>query len=261
MLLCLGMKKICTACKIEKLASEFSVRVLSSGNKGLRNKCKKCACEYAKAHPKKPQTKEQRAAHYIANREKILSGQRAKWDLDGETMKQRRRANFLARLLKSKGQAAVDRVLELRGMNKEQRKQRAKIKRAFQVKERNKRKRATDIVFMTRCRIRNRIRMAFKQRCFKKALRTCELLGCTVKEAMQFIEKQFKPGMTWENHGAFWHLDHKTPVRAFDISTAEGQKKCFHYTNLQPLSKTENFAKSDKMPDGTKARNLDVLIG
>ena len=254
------MKKICTACKIEKLASEFSARILSSGNKGLRNKCKKCACEYAKAHPKKPRTKEWRAAHYIANREKILSAQKAKWALDGETMKQRRRANFLARLLKTKGQAAVDRVLELRGMDKDQRKQRAKIKRAFQTNERNKRKRSEDIVFLTRCRIRTRICMAFKQRCFKKALRTCELLGCTVKEAMQFIEKQFKPGMTWENHGAFWQLDHKTPVRAFDISTVEGQKKCFHYTNLQPLSKTENLAKSDKMPDGTKARNLDVLM-
>jgi hypothetical protein len=32
----------------------------------------------------------------------------------------------------------------------------------------------------------------------KKTKRTMKLVGCTVEQLKQYIEKQFKPGMSWE---------------------------------------------------------------
>jgi len=66
------------------------------------------------------------------------------------------------------------------------------------------------------------------------------LLGCSLKTLKQHLENQFKPGMTWENHGK-WHIDHIRPCASFDLSKPEEQKKCFHYTNLRPLWAEENL--------------------
>ena len=41
--------------------------------------------------------------------------------------------------------------------------------------------------------------------------------------------------MTWENYGKYWHIDHIVPCYYFDLLKEEEQKRCFHYTNLQPL--------------------------
>jgi hypothetical protein len=64
----------------------------------------------------------------------------------------------------------------------------------------------------------------------------------------QYIETLFKPGMTWGNHGNFgWHLDHIIPCSSFDLTDVEQQKKCFHYTNLQPLWAKDNIKKGSKL--------------
>jgi hypothetical protein len=53
--------------------------------------------------------------------------------------------------------------------------------------------------------------------------------------------------MTWENHGRYgWHIDHIRPCASFDLADPEQQRKCFHYTNLQPLWASENMRKGDK---------------
>ena len=90
--------------------------------------------------------------------------------------------------------------------------------------------------------------MAIKQQSSNKAYSTIELLGCTVKECREYLEKQFKEGMTWENHSKNgWHIDHILPCASFDLNDPEQQKKCFHYTNLQPLWAEENRLKRDKI--------------
>ena len=39
-----------------------------------------------------------------------------------------------------------------------------------------------------------------------------ELVGCDLQTLKEYIEKQFKEGMTWENHGFYgWHIDHIIP--------------------------------------------------
>lgn len=71
-----------------------------------------------------------------------------------------------------------------------------------------------------------------------KSARTMKLIGCTVLELKFYIEKQFLPGMSWNNWGygdTKWNLHHIKFCCTFDLSDPEQQKLCFHYTNLIPI--------------------------
>lgn len=69
------------------------------------------------------------------------------------------------------------------------------------------------------------------------------LMGCSILELKVHLEGKFDVGMTWDNYGAYWHIDHIKPCAAFDLSKDIDQMECFHYTNLQPLEKTKNLKK------------------
>ena len=71
---------------------------------------------------------------------------------------------------------------------------------------------------------------------------TMNLVGCNTIKLREYIEAKFTEGMTWENHGA-WHIDHIMPCCSFDLTTEEEQRKCFHYSNLQPLWAEDNLKK------------------
>jgi hypothetical protein len=74
------------------------------------------------------------------------------------------------------------------------------------------------------------------------------LLGADIATVRKHLESLFMPGMTWENHGLVgWQIDHKLPCDSFDLTKSEEQKKCFNYTNLQPLWYDENIRKSTKI--------------
>lgn len=92
---------------------------------------------------------------------------------------------------------------------------------------------------------RQRIRNGLKGICKSKA--SMELLGCDFEFLKDYLESKFLPGMTWENYGLYgWHIDHITPVASFDLLDPEQQKKCFHYSNLQPLWAKDNLVKGSK---------------
>ena len=102
----------------------------------------------------------------------------------------------------------------------------------------------TDINFKIRLYLRNRIRKVIKK--INKSKSIIQLLGCSVEFLRNYLEQQFKPGMSWSNYGK-WHIDHKILCASFDLSKPEEQRKCFHYKNLQPLWASENLSKSDKI--------------
>lgn len=70
-------------------------------------------------------------------------------------------------------------------------------------------------------------------------------LGCSIDAARAHIEKQFKPGMGWWNHGA-WHIDHVRPLKSFDLMDPEQAAMASRWDNLQPLWAKENLEKSAK---------------
>lgn len=76
-----------------------------------------------------------------------------------------------------------------------------------------------------------------------------DLLGCDLESFLSHLESQFKDGISWDNYGE-WHIDHIKPCAKFDLFDIEEQKKCFHYSNLQPLWASDNCKKHDKYIEG-----------
>ena len=108
-----------------------------------------------------------------------------------------------------------------------------------------KNKRITDpnakLLFYTRSRMYKVLKG------LEKSAPTLKLLDVpNIEFLWQHLIKQFQPGMTKENYG-LWHLDHIIPCSSFDFSDLEQQKKCFHYTNLQPLWASDNLSKGSKI--------------
>ncbi|MCX6894769.1 MAG: hypothetical protein NTZ16_04565 [Verrucomicrobia bacterium] len=82
-------------------------------------------------------------------------------------------------------------------------------------------------------RLRSRINRVLKGKL--KSAPTLVLLGCSLEQFKSHLESRFTRGMSWRNYGSGWHLDHKEPCSSFDLSNPEEQRRCFHYSNLQPL--------------------------
>jgi len=115
-----------------------------------------------------------------------------------------------------------------------------KKRRAEQKRERTK----IDINFKLSGNLRSRVNQALNGN--TKSKQTLELLGCSVEFLKNHLEAQFKEGMNWNNYTYYgWHVDHIIPCVKFDLSNPEEQKKCFHYSNLQPLWREENQIKND----------------
>jgi hypothetical protein len=94
--------------------------------------------------------------------------------------------------------------------------------------------------------LRRRVRLAIKNG--YKNTTTLKLLGVpNVEFLWKHLESTFKPGMTKENHGKVWHMDHILPCVSFNLNDPNEQKKCFHYTNLQALFVHENLSKGSKI--------------
>ena len=96
--------------------------------------------------------------------------------------------------------------------------------------------------------LRSRLRCALKNKKTLKTSSAIELVGCSLSELKKHLEKQFKEGMSWGNHSLYgWHIDHIKPVSSFNLIDIDEQKKCFHYTNLQPLWAEDNLSKGSKI--------------
>lgn len=78
-----------------------------------------------------------------------------------------------------------------------------------------------------------------------KSARTLVLTGCSVAALREYLTSRFVPGMTWDNYGSAWEIDHIKPCAKFDFKDPEQQKACFHWSNLQPLFSLDNRRKGD----------------
>ncbi len=82
---------------------------------------------------------------------------------------------------------------------------------------------------------------------------TFKILGYTLDDLKAHLEKQFSPGMTWENYGkGGWHIDHKIPKSAFNYTSIEhiDFQRCWALSNLQPMWEPDNVKKGSKCPFG-----------
>ena len=104
----------------------------------------------------------------------------------------------------------------------------------------------TDIQFKLADRFRKRFKKVMKGK--SKSEKTLSYLGCSPEKFKEHMESQFTEGMNWNNHGyRGWHIDHIIPCSSFDLTKEEDIRKCFHYTNMQPLWGTQNMKKGSKI--------------
>ena len=203
--------KICHRCKQTKSISEFCKS--KTRKDGRQKVCKICEKQYR-----------QKNAEHITKR-----------------LKQYYQKN-IERLLKQKKQyyqKNADKRLEY---NKQYYKKNAK-KLCDQNTQYQRARLKSDALYKFKHRVRCLLNGSFKRngtKNYKKQSKTETLLGCTIPEFRDHLEKQFQPGMSFENHGE-WHIDHRIPL-ASAKSQSEIEKLC-HYTNLQPLWAKDNLSK------------------
>jgi len=117
-----------------------------------------------------------------------------------------------------------------------------------------------DPVYKVSILLRNRLSKILKRENIYKNNTTVKLLGCSFKEFKQYIESKFMLGMTWNNLGEIWELDHIIPISKFNLLVEENQLICFNYKNLQPLFKTTEIAESFGYTDQIGNRNKSNKI-
>jgi hypothetical protein len=110
-------------------------------------------------------------------------------------------------------------------------------------KETRKRHRLNNVYYRYSNHLRRRLNRFVKHRDFSAS----SLVGCSNDEFKMHLEKQFLPGMTWDNYGVNgWHIDHIIPLSSARHDVERLKELC-HYTNLQPLWAEDNRRKSNKL--------------
>tara|TARA_B110000046_G_C12965468_1_gene386479 strand:+ start:695 stop:1264 length:570 start_codon:yes stop_codon:yes gene_type:complete len=84
----------------------------------------------------------------------------------------------------------------------------------------------------TRIRVHNALKYGFKKG------KTLDMLGCSIKEYLIYLEERFDLNMNWDNYGTYWEIDHIYPL---------SKGGSFHFTNTQPMEVIENRKKSNKI--------------
>jgi hypothetical protein len=252
------LTKVCTKCKQEKSVSEFYKHKL--GGIGLSPRCKSCLHEYNKEYYKQmtdtPNRKEIGSnltkVCFTCKVEKPINefhrslGSR----LDGlcsyckSCVKEKQKKDYpkyKERIRKNQNEYRLSNPEKFKEIRRKWHKKH-KQQTQYQRKQRMK----TDIGYKLRCNLRSRFKSVIKRN--HKTTSCITLLGCSIEHFKYHIESLFQEGMTWENHKSDgWHIDHIIPCSSFDLTDIEQQKKCFHYTNLQPLWWYDNLAKGAKL--------------
>lgn len=212
--------KTCTKCGVPKEKTEFYV---CSGK--LRSRCKLCEIEIStewaikNAGRVRDLARERQRKNPEPNRRRCLEYRQA--NLENVRATDRKRGPAKSRTPKAKAARSLRRKIRY----------------------------ATDLGYRSGTMLRARLSKATSAQGVHKISTTMSLLGCPPIWLEIYLASLFKPGMTWENQGSVWHIDHIKPCAKFDLSCPEEQQKCFHWTNLQPLFAQENFKKSDATPE------------
>lgn len=225
--------KICSRCKKEKSLSEFYNNKKSKDGKGCW--CIKCDKENSRQNKKQKAAKDRE--RYLRNQDRYKENSR-EWRLKNPHYG-------------TKYQQANPEKTKKKHKTFAERHPRANAEKTKKWKEKHptyeKDRYHSDPSFRFLCILRRRHANVLKG--VSKSASTIEMLGCSLEEALCFLESQFPVDSGWSFEGPgrkLWHIDHKRPLISFDLTDHEQQKIAFHFTNLQPLSVKDNLNKGAK---------------
>lgn len=210
--------KTCTKCGETKDLSEYYPQ--KTGRFGVTSRCKPCCSALA-------------AEYYEDNKDAVLE-RNSRWL---EENKDKHRAIMGSWYKKNKARARANN-------------QRWKDENPERVKELSReagRRRSKDKRYRFDCAVKTGVRRGLLKGS-KFGRRTFDLLGYTADDLRAHLERQFSPGMTWENHGE-WHIDHIIPLSAHNYETPDDLdfKRAWALENLQPLWAFDNMSKKDRL--------------
>jgi hypothetical protein len=125
-----------------------------------------------------------------------------------------------------------------------QEKVRASVRKSIQ------KRKLIDPGFKVQCNLRHRLKEIMGKVKKGGTHHTNNLTGCSTRQLAKHLESQFRRGMTWENYGTKWHVDHILPCASFDHTDPRQVAQCWHWTNLRPLDAKQNMAKGATITDG-----------
>jgi len=256
--------KNCTKCGEWKPLSAYSKA--SNQGSGFRPRCKACSSADQKAYfaanpgraaeirarrkERAPLAGAASTAKYRAsNADRVREDQRAYREKNREAMRARDRARYAANREREIAADAAYRLANADKLKKQRAARRAaNLEQARAVgRETSRLRRATP-----RGKLENSIRVGFWRGLTKgsKAGRsTFELLGYTLEDLMSHLEQRFEVGMTWDNYGQAWHVDHVIPLAVHNYETPYDIDfhRAWALSNLQPLWGAENKSKGAKI--------------
>jgi len=205
-------RKICERCH-----RSLRVRAFCKNRKksdGLNSWCRFCSSEYKRLY-------------YQGNKTRILRKMKAEYRNNPEPIKAR-----VLRYRQSHKAECVKRAVNYRRSHLSQVNARLRVWR---------RKRMRNIQFRLERNLRSRLNGVLRGSI--KTGSAVRDLGCSILSLKSWLEHKFTSGMSWDNYGAVWQIDHVVPLSAFDLCDRSQLLKACHFTNLQPLSVADNVRK------------------
>lgn len=226
------MEKTCTKCYELKSVSFFYPQ--KTGKFGFTSACKKCYLIHQKTYNDtiKSKRKEYSKGYYINNKENINSRNKKYY------LNNKEKAYEYAKKYRAEN---AERTASVKRVYYDRNKKRIR----YVANTHEKYRLANDPIFRLRKYFRNRVSSIFKEVGIKKRASSAKILGVSYETAKKHLERQFKKGMSWDNHGE-WHIDHIIPLSS--ARTEEDLITLCHYSNLQPLWAKENLQKRNQIP-------------
>ena len=182
-----------------------------------------------------------RVAKYAANPTKMRERALKYRNADLGKARERDRARYKSNAAKVRQQQAVYRRLNSK-----------KRSEYFSSRRRN------NSTYRLICNLRTRLYYAIKKH--GRSGSAVRDIGCTVEELWVHFESKFQPGMTRENLGTAWVIDHIYPLSKADLIGSRVEfLAANNWRNLQPLTPSENAAKKDGVTPEAQAL-FDSLV-
>jgi hypothetical protein len=214
------MSKICSKCKIEKNYEEF--HKCKKSKDGYRYDCILCRKNYNIANRDKK--KEYNKEYWQKNKD-VLTVNNKTYRVHNSEKIQIQRKNYRSRE-------------EIKKYIKRKNKEYLPI-RKHKIKE----KRLNNFKYRLSEVLRSKIHKILngKKTSYKK------IIGCELEQLKKWLEYKFDDKMNWNNYGIYWQIDHVIPINSFTFENEKEIQICFNWKNLQPLEKSENKQKTDKI--------------
>lgn len=228
--MCDTATKKCSKCKEEKKLDNFSKD--SHSKSGLKSQCKSCCSKNSKLYREN-------------NIDKIIEYRNN--NKEDKSIKAKEYYKKNADTIKVKttewSKNNIDKARKYRLKHYNNNKEYYKLKN----KEWEKTKRSDCPEYKLIRNLRSLIGASFSRMTkgkVKKSKKSEYLLGCDFEFFIDYIVAQFQDRMFLDNYGE-WELDHIKPISSASSITEVEQLN--HYTNFQPLWKSENRIKSNKI--------------